>query len=94
MGRILAEKANASKGPVAFFLPLRGVSMLDSPGKEFWWPEADAALFDAVRKHVKPGTPVIELDCNINDDAFADAVAAKLIEFLSRKGALALTRDP
>jgi len=84
MGRILAEKANASKGPVAFFLPRKGVSMLDAPGKEFWWPEADQALFGAIRGHVKPGIEVIELDNNINDDAFADAVAAKLLEFLKQ----------
>jgi uncharacterized protein (UPF0261 family) len=84
MGRILAEKANASKGPVAFFLPLKGVSMLDAPGKEFWWPEADQALFDAIEKHVKPDIPVIEMDNNVNDEAFADAVAAALLEFLGK----------
>jgi len=83
IGRILAEKANASRGPVAFFLPLRGVSMLDAPGKEFWWPSANQALFDAIRKHVRADIPVIEMDNNINDDAFADAVAGKLLEFLA-----------
>ena len=82
LGRILAEKANASKGPVAFFLPLKGVSMLDAPGKEFWWPEADQALFEAIKKHLRPGIPVVEMDHNVNDPEFADAVAAKLLEFL------------
>ena len=82
IGRILAEKANKSAAPVAFFLPLQGVSMLDSPGGEFWWPEADTALFEAIKAHVKPEIPVYELDLNINDDAFADAVSAKLLEFL------------
>ena len=85
MGRILAEKANAAKGPVAFFLPLKGVSMLDAPGKEFWWPEADQALFEAIKKNAKPGIPVIEMDNNINDDAFADAMAEKLLTFLGAK---------
>lgn len=82
LGRILAEKANKATGPVAFFLPLRGVSMLDSPGGEFWWPEADAALFEAIKRHVRPDIPVYEMDNNINDDAFADAVAGKLLELL------------
>lgn len=82
LGRILAEKANKSTGPVAFFLPLKGVSMLDAPGKEFWSPEADAALFDAIKTHRRADIPVNELDCNINDDGFADAVSAKLLEFL------------
>jgi len=85
LGRILAEKANAAKGPVAFFLPLKGVSMLDAPGKEFWWPEADQALFEAIKKNAKPGIPVIEMDNNINDDAFADAMAEKLLTFLGAK---------
>ncbi len=85
LGRILAEKANKSTAPVAFFLPLQGVSMLDAEGKEFWWPEADKALYDAIKKHVRPDIPVYEMDNNINDDEFADAVANKLLEFLSAK---------
>ena len=82
LGRLLAEKANASQMPVAFFLPLKGVSMLDSPGKEFWWPEADRALYDAIKKHVRPDIQVYELDNNINDSEFAEAVTKKLLEFL------------
>lgn len=82
LGRILAEKANASRGPVAFFLPLQGVSMLDAPGKEFWWPEADRALFEAIKRYTRPDIPVYELDNNINDEAFAESVTNKLLEFL------------
>lgn len=84
LGRILAEKANRSLGPVAFFLPLKGVSMLDAPGKEFWWPEADRALYDAIKGHVRPGIEVFELDHNVNDDEFADAVSGKMLQFLGR----------
>lgn len=83
IGRILAEKANRSAGPVAFFLPLKGVSMLDCPGKEFWWPEADQALFEAIKSHLKPDIAVYELESNINDEAFADALAGKMLEFLA-----------
>jgi uncharacterized protein (UPF0261 family) len=82
LGRILAEKANASSGKVAFYLPLRGVSQLDAPGKEFWWPEADRALFAAIKSHLRPDLPVYELDCNINDAAFAEAVTGRLLEYL------------
>ena len=83
IGRILAENANRSSGPVAFLLPLKGVSMLDAPGKEFWWPEADQALYDAIKENLRPDIPVCELDCNINDDEFADAVAEKMLQFLA-----------
>ena len=82
IGRTLAEKANQSSGPVAFFLPLKGVSMLDAPEKEFWWPEANQALFDAIKDNLKPEVSVYEMDCNINDDKFADAMAYKMLEFL------------
>ena len=71
MGRIFAEKANKAKGPVAFLLPLRCVSILDSEGQPFWWPEADKAMFDAIKAHVRPGIDVEEVDANINDPVFA-----------------------
>ena len=82
LGEILAEKANAAKGPISIFLPLKGVSILDSPGNDFWWPEADQALFDAIKNKVRSDVPVIEIDCNINDLAFSEAVAGKLLEQL------------
>lgn len=85
LGRIIAEKANASRGPVAILLPLQGVSQLDSPGGEFWWPEADRALFDAIRQHAKPAIEVIELDHNINDPAFADRAATLLLELIGQR---------
>jgi len=85
LGRILAEKVNLSSAPVTVFLPLKGVSQLDSPGGEFWWPEADGALYDAIRAHLRPDIPVVELDCNINDPEFADATAAKLLELVGAR---------
>jgi uncharacterized protein (UPF0261 family) len=82
LGRILAEKANQSAAPVAFFLLRQGVSILDAPGGEFWWPEANEALFEAIKSNVRDDITVTELDCNINDAAFAEAVTAKLLAFL------------
>jgi uncharacterized protein (UPF0261 family) len=85
MGEIFARKANASKGSVAFLFPLKGVSMLDSEGEPFWWPEADQAMFEAIRKNVKPGIQVVELDCNINDEAFSQKAVEMLIELIGEK---------
>lgn len=86
LGKIIAEKASAANGPVEIFLPLQGVSMLDSvkdgEPQSFWWPEADRALFEAVKAHVRRDIPVHELDANINDAAFADATAAALLQML------------
>ncbi len=79
MGEMLAAAANLSKAPVAFLLPLKGVSMLDSEGGQFWDPQADRACFDAIKKNVKPGILVTELDLNINDPEFSQAVADTLL---------------
>jgi uncharacterized protein (UPF0261 family) len=85
IGQVLAEKASAATGPVAFLLPLKGVSELDSPGGEFWWPEANEALFAAIRRHVRPDIPVIDLDCNINDPQFADTATELLLAMLQQR---------
>lgn len=82
IGQMLAAAANASSAPVAVALPLKGVSMLDSPGGQFWDPEADRACYDAIKANLKPGIPVVELDNNINDPEFADKCAALLLEML------------
>ncbi len=84
LGKILAEKANRASAPVAFFLPLRGVSMLDAPGKEFWDPAADRALYDAIKQNARADIPVYELDYNVNDDAFVDAMTDKLLEMMKK----------
>ena len=66
----------------AIFLPLGGVSSIDSPGKPFHDPAADAALFDAIKKGWRSASnrKLIELGVHINDAAFADAVVAALNE--------------
>jgi uncharacterized protein (UPF0261 family) len=45
LGKEIAEKASAAKGPTTVMVPRRGVSAIDAEGKPFWWPEADQALF-------------------------------------------------
>jgi uncharacterized protein (UPF0261 family) len=78
MGRIFAEKANAAKGPVAFLIPLRGVSILDGDGELFCDREADQAMFDAIKSGLREDIEVVELDANINDPEFA----AKAVEMM------------
>ena len=71
LGEIFAEKANAARGPVAFLLPLRGVSQLDGDGELFCDREADAALFGSLKHNLNPAIRVEEIDANINDENFA-----------------------
>jgi uncharacterized protein (UPF0261 family) len=80
LGRRIARKLNAARGPVTLFLPLRGVSLIDTEGQVFWDPEADRALFDALRETLDPDVDVRELDTDVNDPAFARAMADTLHE--------------
>ncbi len=89
LGEIIAGKLNAATGPAALFIPLRGVSMIDAEGMPFHDPVADAALFDALRAHLdRSKVDLVEIDANINDPAFADAMADRLLAELGAAPAL------
>jgi uncharacterized protein (UPF0261 family) len=77
LGRILAEKLALSRGPYRILLPTGGVSAIDAPGKPFWDPAADLALFESIRGGL-PADRVINLDLHINDPAFAERAVAEL----------------
>jgi uncharacterized protein (UPF0261 family) len=84
LGRRIAAKLSAAKGPVALLVPLRGVSMIDVEGQPFYDAEADAALFAALREGLGPNVELHELDCDINDPEFAVASADKLHELIAK----------
>lgn len=82
LGRILAEKVNSYRGPVTVLLPLRAISVISAPGQPFHSPEADAALFGAIKAHLRPGIPLVAVDAEINDAAFAEACAKALLDWI------------
>jgi uncharacterized protein (UPF0261 family) len=84
LGRIIARKLAGARGPVALFVPLKGVSAIDVEGGPFYDPAADEALFDALRENLSPNVALHELDHNINDPEFARAMADRLDEYLGQ----------
>ena len=85
MGEIFARKANESTGPVAFLLPLRGVSVLDGEGERCCDREADAAMFESLKQRLRTGVPVYEMDANINDPAFSARAVELMLELISAR---------
>ena len=85
MGKIFAEKANAAKGPVAFLLPLKGVSILDGDGELFCDREIDKALFDSIKANLKETIPVIEIENNINDPEFSAKAVEIMLDLIKQK---------
>jgi len=82
LGRLIARKLNQARGPVGVFIPTGGVSMIDAPGQPFHDPEADRALFDALRADLRAEVDVVELPVNINDPGFGSAMADRLHELM------------
>ncbi|MGH7004641.1 MAG: Tm-1-like ATP-binding domain-containing protein [Alphaproteobacteria bacterium] len=82
MGTWIAEKLNRMQGPVRFFLPEGGVSLIDAPGQPFHDPEANKALFDTLEAKVAPGAnrKLVRLPDNVNDPAFAAALVTAFRE--------------
>jgi len=82
VGGWIAERLNQMTGPVRFLLPLHGVSDLDRINKPFHDPGARTVLFDTIRKRFEPSSDrkLIEVDCHINDPAFATAAVAQFTE--------------
>jgi uncharacterized protein (UPF0261 family) len=86
IGDLMAKTLSKATTPVVVLLPLRGVSALDAPGKPFHDPEADEALFDALKTGLS-GHPFVRVEArdeHINDPAFAASAAENRLELMAR----------
>ncbi|MEX0778970.1 MAG: Tm-1-like ATP-binding domain-containing protein [Balneolales bacterium] len=88
IGKVIAKRLNKSKGPVLFLLPLRGLSMIDKQDQPFHDPQADQALFEALRQYTEPHIKILDADMHINDASFASLIADELISLLKKKPAI------
>ncbi|KAJ4393253.1 hypothetical protein N0V93_002461 [Gnomoniopsis smithogilvyi] len=81
VGDFIVKKVNKAKNPkaVQVWLPLRGVSMIATPGGPFADADADEALFETIRAGLE-GTEVrvVEDKRDINDKGFAEGIADAL----------------
>jgi uncharacterized protein (UPF0261 family)/Fe-S oxidoreductase len=82
LGRRIAAKLNAATAPTVLFVPLGGISTIATVGQPFHDEAADAALIGALRDTLDEQVEVHELDLDINDPAFARAMADRLHELI------------
>lgn len=90
LGKTFAQKANAAKGKVAFIIPTKGYSMLNSINEQgepqlFWNPKANQAFLDALKSNLSPEIDIEEIDANINDPIFAEKAVEKFLEMIYTK---------
>ena len=82
VGKTIARKLNAARGPVSVLIPLGGISVPNVPGGAFYDPAADAAFRDALCSDLRADIPVRLLEAHINDPAFAAAVAETFLDLI------------
>lgn len=86
LGLVIAEKLNKAEAKIALVLPLKGVSLLDSEGQQFYGAEEDATLFKALKENItNPLVEIIEVNANINDKEFYTVAAEKLLHLLKEE---------
>ena len=83
--RTVAEKLNRTKGPVKFFIPLKGFSGFDSPGGVLYCPEEDAIFIDELKRLVKPRVDIVEIDANLEESTFAQALLDGFVQLVEAK---------
>ncbi len=83
LGRIMAQKLSQAKGPTTVIIPMQGVSAIDTQGQPFDSPEARTAWIQNLKENMSDNVTVIEMDNNINDDAFAIRLAETLLQNLT-----------
>lgn len=87
IGLKLSEKLNMSTSKTTLFLPLKGVSMIDSEGQPFYGPEEDKVLFDTLKSNItNKNVNIVEMNNDINDEEFAISCAKRLVELINLKG--------
>jgi uncharacterized protein (UPF0261 family) len=82
LGRTIGRKLSNANGPTVLFVPLKGVSMIAVEGQVFHDADADAALVAGLRETLDDSVEVHEVDTDINDPAFAMAMADRLHELI------------
>jgi uncharacterized protein (UPF0261 family) len=83
LGNIIAEKLNRAKGKAIIVLPMKGFSALDNPGAPFGNLQCSKAFAQSLKKHIKDSIKVVELDCHINEDPYAEEVVNQFVQILS-----------
>jgi uncharacterized protein (UPF0261 family) len=84
LGARIGRKAAAATGPVEVFWPDRGVSALDADGQAFRDATADEACRAALESELAAaGLALHRMDLNINDPAFATALADRLHQLIT-----------
>lgn len=84
LARHIGGLISDAKGPVSFFVPLKGFSHHDSPEGHLHDPSLCPVLVEALRSELPKTVELREFDCHMNDEQFADAIVAQVLSYTRR----------
>jgi len=73
---LVIQRLELEQVATAVVLLVHGVSRHDAPGGIFHDPEGREALAESLKQYIVPKVEGVEIDANINDPAFSQAVMA------------------
>jgi|GEM_PF-1770513 len=86
VGLAMARRMERATAPSALLVPLRGYSDASRAGSPMHDPEADKAFLDSFKSYANGSEMLTEVDCAINDDAFAEAILKTVKDMLPITG--------
>jgi uncharacterized protein (UPF0261 family) len=75
-----ARKLNGSKATVKVLVPLQGWSSVDCKGNPTYDPEEDQVFVKALKNRLNPEIDIIEIDANMEDQAFSREIIKSALE--------------
>lgn len=87
LARHLGGLIKEAKGPISFYIPLKGFSNHDSPDGHLHDPSLCPVFAKAMRAELPASVEVREFDCHLNDETFADAIVARVLAATAGKSA-------
>jgi uncharacterized protein (UPF0261 family) len=78
LGKVVVERLNSARGPVAVIIPGGGFSLYDQEGGPLWDPEANRAFSEVLKENLRKDIAVIKMEGNVN----AREVALRAAELL------------
>jgi len=82
---IYAEKLNKAVGPTKLLIPRKGWISIEKKGNDFYDPQGIQAFIDGLKEKLKAEIELREVDANIEDPAFGQAVVDAFKEVMELK---------
>lgn len=78
------EKLNQSRGPVVFLFPSKGWSAVDPPSGHMFDADQDRIFLRVLREKAGTNITIREVEANLEDELFAEAVEKACLEIFPR----------